>query len=335
MSVKGLVSDRAGALIKIGTADYLEVPSMPDLFHFCQDIGKGMGSKIGRVRRRAKDKLLLEKDKESEFTKRTFKKADDIYNSYRQEMEEINKTVHPFNEQNVWAKTEMIEEKLLLSFSLINLYAQELGIEVEKKKKEKVLKQIKPISEGIEYWITATKLELEELEEAGRINKLEEEWLRLYAMPCTYWKIQLRRTQAKERNRDLRTYYKQRVAVSEEKCRTEYLARKMSLERVKYLLKLADQIVITFQRSSSQVEGRNGYLSFINHAHRGIPKNRLKVLTVIHNYDIKRRDGTSPAQRLFDRKFPDLFEFLCENVTGFKEPRRRKSKPLSSSLVQP
>jgi len=109
----------------------------------------------------------------------------------------------------------------------------------------------------------------------------------------------------------------------------------MSLERVNELLHIAHRKAITFQRSSSQVEGRNGYLSFVHHGHKGIPKERLKVLTVIHNYDIKRRDGSTPAQRLFDRKFPDLFEFLCENVTGFKEPRRRKAKSLKVNFIQP
>ncbi len=57
---------------------------------------------------------------------------------------------------------------------------------------------------------------------------------------------------------------------------------------------------------------------------RGFPKNRLQVLTVIHNYDVRRKDGKTPAQRLFQKEFPDLFEFICLNVAGFKEPRRRK-----------
>ncbi len=37
MTIKGLVSDRAQALVKLGTEDYLGVCSMPDLFHFCQE----------------------------------------------------------------------------------------------------------------------------------------------------------------------------------------------------------------------------------------------------------------------------------------------------------
>ena len=92
---------------------------------------------------------------------------------------------------------------------------------------------------------------------------------------------------------------------------------------MKICLDWAQDIALSFQRSSSQIEGRNGYLTFIHKANRGLPENRLKVLTTIHNFDIKRNDGSTPAQRLWKRDFPDLFEFVLQNVTGFREPRHR------------
>jgi hypothetical protein len=98
---------------------------------------------------------------------------------------------------------------------------------------------------------------------------------------------------------------------------------KISLQRQDDLSKRAYQMAGSFQRSSSQVEGRNGYLAFMNHGQKGIPKEKMKALTVIHNFDTKRNDGSTPAKRLFRRKFPDVFEFLCQNVTGFKEPRKK------------
>jgi uncharacterized protein YifN (PemK superfamily) len=62
------------------------------------------------------------------------KKTDEIYKSYRQEMEEINKTVHPFNEKNIWVEAEEIQESLSLCFRIIKTYGQELKIEVNQKK---------------------------------------------------------------------------------------------------------------------------------------------------------------------------------------------------------
>ena len=106
------------------------------------------------------------------------------------------------------------------------------------------------------------------------------------------------------------------------------------IKRQEVLFEMAYQMANSFQRSSSQVEGRNGYLAFIHHSQKGIPEQKRKALTVIHNFDTKREDGSTPAQRLFKREFPDLFEFLCSNVTGFKEPRKRKNKKLKISLLQ-
>jgi len=41
------VSDRAKALLKVTDADYLATYSMPDLFHFMQDLGKLLGARLG------------------------------------------------------------------------------------------------------------------------------------------------------------------------------------------------------------------------------------------------------------------------------------------------
>ncbi|MFT5913366.1 MAG: hypothetical protein ACI9XO_004913, partial [Paraglaciecola sp.] len=65
-----------------------------------------------------------------------------------------------------------------------------------------------------------------------------------------------------------------------------------------------------------------------------LPENRLQVLTVIHNFDIRREDGSTPAQRLFDRNFPNLFEHILKNVTGFVEPRKKRRNSLIVNTVQ-
>jgi hypothetical protein len=54
--------------------------------------------------------------------------------------------------------------------------------------------------------------------------------------------------------------------------------------------------VQVFARASSAVEGRNGYLSQMHHNHRGLPKRRYQVWTVLHNFDCRATDGT--ARRL-------------------------------------
>jgi hypothetical protein len=63
-----------------------------------------------------------------------------------------------------------------------------------------------------------------------------------------------------------------------------------------------------FQRTSSAVEGRNGYLSHMPHNQRGVPKRRDKVWTIRHNFDGRAVDGTTPASRFCRQTFPDFFE---------------------------
>src|SRR5205807_200495 len=63
-----------------------------------------------------------------------------------------------------------------------------------------------------------------------------------------------------------------------------------------------------FQRSSSCVEGRNGQLSLRHHYLHQLRPRKLKVLTTLHNYLIRRPDGTTAAERFFGAKPGDLFE---------------------------
>ena len=87
----------------------------------------------------------------------------------------------------------------------------------------------------------------------------------------------------------------------------------------------ASDLTGQFQRASSAVEGRNGYLSQLNHCARGTPPQRLKVMTVIHNFDLKRADETTAAERLFKTSFPDLFDWMVERMAPLPVPRKPRT----------
>lgn len=86
-----------------------------------------------------------------------------------------------------------------------------------------------------------------------------------------------------------------------------------------------------FQRSSSCVEGRNGQLSLKFHAFRRVNKNTLRVLTVLHNFFIRRADGTTAAERFFEEKPRDLFEWLLDKV---ELPRPRKKHKRQAKVIE-
>ena len=155
-------------------------------------------------------------------------------------------------------------------------------------------------------------------------------WVREYLLQVIYWQQQASRT----KNPNLRKDYQ-----------AAYIRAKQNFEQHPFTQNLNQKdreqwwnwgiwIVSKFQRSSSAVEGRNGYLSQIHHNRRGLSSKRLKVATVIHNFALKRNDGSTAAERLFGQQFPDLFEYLVENIGELPQPRksRKTSKPKAFTL---
>jgi Family of unknown function (DUF6399)/helix-turn-helix, Psq domain len=77
----------------------------------------------------------------------------------------------------------------------------------------------------------------------------------------------------------------------------------------------AQTLAEVFQRSSSNVEGRNGYLALRNHQLRGLDHPRKRAcLTAIHNFFLTRADGTTAAERFFGQKPRSMFAAILASV---------------------
>ena len=77
----------------------------------------------------------------------------------------------------------------------------------------------------------------------------------------------------------------------------------------------AAKLAEVFQRSSSNVEGRNGYLSLRNHQLRGLDHPRKRAcLTAVHNFFLTRADGTTAAERFFGQKPRSMFAAILASV---------------------
>ena len=81
-----------------------------------------------------------------------------------------------------------------------------------------------------------------------------------------------------------------------------------------------------FQRSSSCVEGRNGQLSLHHHGHHRLSDRKLAALTAVHNFFIRRPDGTTAAERFFGRPPAPLFAHLLERLPLPPSPARRRPR---------
>lgn len=86
-----------------------------------------------------------------------------------------------------------------------------------------------------------------------------------------------------------------------------------------------------FQRSSSCVEGRNGQLSLYHHALHRLSDAKLHALTIIHNYFIRRPDGTTAAERLYGNKHEEMFEWLLCRVPVPPRPAPHNARGAANS----
>ena len=77
----------------------------------------------------------------------------------------------------------------------------------------------------------------------------------------------------------------------------------------------ATKLAEVFQRSSSHVEGRSGYLSLRHHQLRGLDHPRKRVcLTAVPNFFLTRPDGTTAAERFFGQKPRSMFAAILTSV---------------------
>ena len=89
----------------------------------------------------------------------------------------------------------------------------------------------------------------------------------------------------------------------------------------------AKRLAAVFQRSSSNVEGRNGYLSLRSHQLRGLDLPRKRAcFTAIHNFFLIRPDGTTAAERFFGQKPRSMFAAILDAVELAPAPLRPPRK---------
>jgi Family of unknown function (DUF6399) len=144
-------------------------------------------------------------------------------------------------------------------------------------------------------------------------------WVAECVLPLMYWQEQLSRTRCPRRKAKLLEALK----AVEEAVETHPLTQQLAPDVLAGWKAWAAEHARGFQRASSAVEGRNGSLSQLHHNQRGLPKRRYKVWTVLHNFDCRASDGTTPASRFFRHEFPDLFETVLSKIDDLPRSRQR------------
>jgi Family of unknown function (DUF6399)/IclR helix-turn-helix domain len=334
VEVSYLVSDRAKALSKLAETG-LDCLSIPDVFHLSHELAKGYSLAIfGRLRQaqqalaQAGQRLATwqashpgsdqaqQAQAVVEVRQGEVKHWQAVRAAYRTYLAHLSLPVHPWRLVDSTRQTSQgVERQLHVELQALETLLETNGLPVKKGILDKVRKQLAGVSALIDFWWQTVWHDLEHMAMPPRWTQWVEELL----LPLMDWQEQLSRTRCPEQKAQVaRALQAVQDAFERHPC-----TRRLTPEVLAGWKSWAGEHARAFQRASSAVEGRNGYLAQMQHNHRGLPTRRSQVWTVLHNFDCRASDGTTPAVRFFRREFPDLFESVLSQIDALPLPRQR------------
>jgi hypothetical protein len=239
-----------------------------------------------------------------------------LESAYRQHLERMALRVHPWRLVDATRQTSPeVAEQLHAEITALEVLVAAQGVPVKKKVMDKVRQQLAGVSALGDMWWQGVWHDVQHL----ALTPMWQRWMAEVLLRLMYWQQQAARTRGPRRKAPILQACPALQATFETHPMTQRLAPEVLADWQAWAAERAQ----TFQRASSAVEGRNGYLAQMHHNHRGLPKRRYKVWTVVQNFDGRAPDGTTPASRFFRRSFPDLFETVLSQVGDLPRPRNR------------
>jgi hypothetical protein len=360
VTIQQLVGDEASGLTKLAKSS-LKVLKGSDLFHIQQEITKGLTSHLAKtleqVKKKQEDlqkekvevfadlkdhleqvevvdelskrgkkagKRLIQIKKEEKSNKTAMEVAEKQYKTAQETRKKITDDYHPFNLDTGEKQTpETVRKKLEDSYATLEAIANEAACtDKQKKKLEKSKGSLESMIAVLAFFFSFLALMVKSMGLDGSWGQLFEQLVSIQ-----YFRLCLQRAKKKEQKERIKTTLKKLEAMIS----NNPLWREISEGVQTEWWRRASECAQVFQRSSSCVEGRNGQLSLKFHAFRRINPNSLKILTVLHNFFIKRADGTTAAERFFGQKPRDLFIWLLDKVE-LPRPRKKHRRRAKNGL---
>ncbi len=332
-----LVSDGARALVKLAVSG-LGCISVADLFHALRALSRPFGPVLGRqgaALKKQQDKLQKQLDKHRDQTVPTAlqssmeslaaaqQQLQQEEQTYRDAIEHISQIIHPFTlDSQQWQSQRTLLTHLAPPLQCLWDLAQTYNTQKAQRAIDTFEKQIGSFAQGIDAWRKWVTLALEAQTQDVALRS----WVLSFLLPWIYWTQQADKT----RQPVLKQAYQQAASIAFDRLFEQPVTLSLDDKQRQHWVCWGREFCAKYQRTSSAVEGRNGYLSKLHHARRGFSEQSLQVLTIIHNFDLKRPDRTTAAQRLFGHDFPDPFEWMLEQIGDLPMPRR-SAKPHSLS----
>ncbi len=239
-----------------------------------------------------------------------------VHSAYRHHLETVSLLVHPWRLCNATPQTSQeVESRLHAEIDAITAFIATHGLPAKQQAVDKVRKQLAGLSALVDLWWQRVWHDVQQV----AMTPMWQRWVDEQLLPLMSWQHQVSRTRCPRRKAKL----VQALEAVQDTFDRHPITRQLPPDVLEGWKAWAAEHAKAFQRASSAVEGRNGALAQLHHNQRGLPKQRYKVWTVLHNFDCRAPDGTTPAARFFRRGFPDLFETVLSTIDDLPRPRKR------------
>jgi hypothetical protein len=341
-------SDLCGTIRSV--TESLEAIHSPDTFHAMQEFSKatsaGMASQekaietaLNKVEEAIKKQesqpaRINSKEKQKEKIDELKKKKDDLTKTYgerkkrkeetQKARKELGQIFHPINlTTGEIQSTTVVKKKIEEQIDIIKVKAEDAGLAASsleriEKGKRAFLLMGEYLRNFFIFFIALIK--------NANLTLEQRKFFKEIVFPLSYFRVLLRKQPKKEKERI-------RFLISE--LEKKFAASQLPEEIKAMLLELGREAAITFQRSSSCVEGWNGNLSLLLHRFHRLSERTLRALSIVHNFSVRRRDdgGSTAAERFFGEPHDDLFEYLVEHVRIPGKPQVQVRKKLNELIA--
>jgi hypothetical protein len=339
-------SDEGKGLLRHVETD-LGVHHSPDVFHVQHEVVKGISAALASKARKAKQAACEAKEKVNKKLQKTLKeggkgsskrlselrKQEQVaqlvleaaltqQERARQAIQGISAAYHPYDlETGAERDAEEVSDSLEKHFVEIETAAEEAQLsENAFKRIAKAKKVIGAMVATIAFFWLTVRAKVETLELAPQVEQAMYDYL----IPGIYLDLVSGKVEDAEQRYALQSKSEELLAPL--RARDGPLSG-LKAEEMTTIEAVALECAQLFQRSSSCVEGRNGQLALHHHRLHRISGRKLAALTTVHNYFVRRENGTTAAERFFGAQPRDLFEWVLDRVDLPGRPAKKRARP--------
>jgi hypothetical protein len=346
VTVVQVVSDEAAGLLAHARKG-LGVPHAPDLFHVSRDFAAALGPALARRHNDEQDRLARVQQRTADLRRqrqqaedaprrpgrrpdyeakiaaaewaegvvaRDVERADQRRVRLREALRELGAAYHPFDLDTGQARTAPeVGAALAACVGRLEGLAGEAGVGESARERLAKGKRVLPqmVAAVAFFWLRVGQAQ------AGLAPPVRGLWLRLLA--GEYLKRAASQQKGAARRKAVRGLGERLLAgVS--------APAGVSAGLWSETCRRAVECAGWFVRGSSCVEGRNGVLSLRHHQLHRLRPGKLQVLTALHNYWVRRADGTTAAGRFFGQEPEDLLEWLVRRLEAPARPAKARPK---------